>query len=145
MLLAAAASSTMACYTMAGMFDQGEVRNPSARPMEGAKYIHVVEDNGGNKHGNWVDGEGRSASEREKHKKQVLFMANAGNSKYTADTDFLDCYKLSNEKCDNLHAESTKNETSITKDKGLIAGYRSVAKAGEYRRMGQPIGQAIKV
>ena len=44
----------MSGYTMAGMFAQGKVRNPGARPMEGAKYVHVIEDNSGNKAGSWV-------------------------------------------------------------------------------------------
>ena len=61
--------STMSSYTMAGMFAQGKVRNPGGKLMDGAKYVHVYEDNAGNKHGNWVDAEGRTAGEREAHKK----------------------------------------------------------------------------
>ena len=44
----------MASYSMAGMFLKGDTRNPATRPMEGAKYVHVIEDNSGNKAGSWV-------------------------------------------------------------------------------------------
>ena len=91
--------------------------------MDGAKYVHVYEDNAGNKHGNWVDEEGRTASEREAHKKQVEFMSSAGKSKYTDDKDFLDSYNMSDKNCNTFHRDSTTNEINITQIKGEIAGF----------------------
>ena len=64
----------MSGYTMAGMFAQGKVRNPAGKPMDGAQYIHVIEDNSGNKVGSWVDAQGRKAVEREANHKQMSQM-----------------------------------------------------------------------
>ena len=123
----------MSSYTMAGMFAQGKVRNPGGKLMDGAKYVHVYEDNAGNKHGNWVDAEGRTAGEREAHKKQVEFMSSAGKSKYTDDKDFLDSYNMSDKNCNTFHRDSTMNEINITQIKGEIAGFGKTVKASEYR------------
>ena len=125
--------STMSSYTMGGMFAQGKVRNPGGKLMDGAKYVHVYEDNAGNKHGNWVDAEGRTAGEREAHKKQVEFMSSAGKSKYPADKDFLDSYNMSDKNCNTFHRDSTMNEINITQIKGEIAGFGKTVKASEYR------------
>ena len=62
----------MPSYSMAGMFLKGDTRNPATRPMDGAQYIHVIEDNSGNKAGSWVDAQGRNAVEREANHKQMF-------------------------------------------------------------------------
>ena len=123
----------MPSYSMAGMFLKGDTRNPATRPMDGAQYIHVIEDNSGNKAGSWVDAQGRNAVEREANHKQMFQMENAGKSKYQDDKDFLVSYTQSNKKCDTLRAEATVNDVEITKDKGEIAGYVKTIQGSEYQ------------